>query len=182
MNDIRVLALRDADRDFGLRHLFSLADADDDAKVLVYVGDTRLTALPLDFSALHAWTGLPRREPERFLGVAVYGDLAVSSWIINADRDSGPFLWVRGDVRVGNFAPAGSETRIEGTLRAGQTVTGVHGRGRTVVKGPASAETVLTGEHLLEFHAGLTAARVIAGDPTVPLAREPRENVSSAVG
>ncbi|WP_106400123.1 hypothetical protein [Actinocorallia populi] len=162
MNDIRVVALRDADRDFGLRSLFSLHRAPDDAKVVVCVGDTALEGLPLDFRALEALAGLPEAGP--FLGVAVYGDLTVAGGIINADRDFGPFLWVRGGVRTGNFAVTGSEVRIEGVLEAAQTIAGAPGRGRTVVKGDARAEVVLSREHLLEFHAGLTAELVVAGD------------------
>ncbi|MEO3787384.1 hypothetical protein ABGB12_29000 [Actinocorallia sp. B10E7] len=164
MNDIRVVALRDADRDFGLRSLFSLDEAADDAAVIVCVGDTRLENLVLDFSALDAWTGISKTKPDAFLGVAVYGDLTVSNWIINGERDSGPFLWVRGDVRVRNFAAAGSEVWIEGGLEASQTIAGIRGRGRTVVRGDARAEVVLAQEHLMEFHAGLTADLVVAGD------------------
>ncbi|GAA0937084.1 hypothetical protein [Actinocorallia libanotica] len=136
MNDIRAIALRDADRDFGLRSLFSLAGAGDGAQVIVCVGDTGLEHLPLDFAALEVWaraTGVPKAGPGAVLGVAVYGDLAVSGWIINAERDSGPFLWVRGDVRAGGFATAGSEVRVEGALEVARTFAGV--RGRTVVGG-----------------------------------------------
>ena len=160
MNDIRIVSLRDADRDFGLRSLFSLDGADDGAAVIVCVGDTGLESLPLDFSALGAWTG----RPDTFLGVAVYGDLVVSDGIINAGRDSGPFLWVRGDVRSQNLAVAGGEVRIEGGLEAAQTIAGVGGLGRTVVGGDARAEVVLAREHLMEFHAGLTAELVVADD------------------
>jgi len=164
MNDIRIASLRDADRDFGLRALFSLDEADDGAAVIVCVGDTRLENLPLDFSALDAWTGVPKAGPGAFLGVAVYGDLAVSDGIINAGRDSGPFLWVRGDVRAKNLAVAGGEVRIEGGLEAAQTIAGVRGLGRTVVRGDARAEAVLARGHLMEFHAGLTAELVVADD------------------
>lgn len=164
MNDIRIASLRDADRDFGLRALFSLDEADDGAAVIVCVGDTGLENLPLDFSALEAWTGISESGPGTFLGVAVYGDLTVSDRIVNGERDSGPFLWVRGDVRANNLAIAGSEVRIEGGLEAAQTIAGARGRGRTVIKGDARAEVVLAREHLMEFHAGLTAELVIAGD------------------
>jgi hypothetical protein len=160
---IKAVPFREADQRFGVRSLFHLG-GNDEAEVVVFTGDTALENLPLDFSHLDVWSGLTKSSPDMFLGVVVEGDLTVADWITNWEWDFGPFLLVRGDVRARNFATAGSEVLIEGSLEVAQTVAGIYNHGRTVIKGATRAEVVLTDEHLTEFQGGLSAELGIAGN------------------
>ncbi|MER5193613.1 hypothetical protein ACWD3J_15225 [Streptomyces sp. NPDC002755] len=164
MEHLRAVTLREADERFGVRSLFHLGRPDDDAEVVVFSGDTALERLPLDFSHLDSWSGLAKTHPDMFLGVVVDGDLTVREGVTNWEGDFGPFLLVRGDVRAGNFATAGSEVLVEGDLQVTRTLAGIYNHGRTVIKGDTVAEVVLTQEHLTEFHGRLTARLAVAGN------------------
>jgi hypothetical protein len=160
---MRAVPLDEADERFGVRSLFHLG-ANADAEVVVLSGNTILEKLPLDFSHLDSWTGLAKAQPDMFLGVVVDGDLTVTDWITNWERDFGPFLLVRGDVRAKNLGTAGSEILIEGDLDVTQTLAGIYNHGHTIIKGDTRAEVVLTDQHLTEFHGGLQAELGIAGN------------------
>ncbi|MGX2993228.1 hypothetical protein JNUCC64_02860 [Streptomyces sp. JNUCC 64] len=162
VKDIRAITLDEADEWYGLRSRFALDHASGDDEVVLVEGAARVTDLPLDFRALDSWTGLPKRSPDAFLGVVVDGDLTVVGHVANREGDFGPFLWVRGGLRAGNLATAGSHVLIEGGLTVERTVVGTHPHGRTVVRGPARAEVVFSEWHLTEFHGALTAELVVS--------------------
>ncbi|SEP96122.1 hypothetical protein SAMN04487983_1002280 [Streptomyces sp. yr375] len=163
MRHMEAVPFPETDERFGIRSRFPLG-ANDAAEVVVLTGDTTLDSLPLDHTRLDAWCGLSKTSPDAFLGVMVDGDLSVADRITNLEWDFGPFLLVRGDVRVRNLATAGSEILVEGDLHVAQTLAGVYNHGRTVVKGDARAEVVVTEQHLTEFHGRLTAELCTAGN------------------
>ncbi|WP_039812597.1 hypothetical protein [Nocardia otitidiscaviarum] len=158
----RAVPVAEAQARFGIRQLFDLARADDRDTVLVAPGGVRVSQLPLDFHALDRWAGIAS-DPAA-CGLVVDGDLTVTGAVTNWESDFGPFLLVRGDLRAGDLGTGGSQVRVEGATTVTRTLFGHYNHGRGVFRGTVRAEVVAVDEHLLEFHAGLTAEVVAAGN------------------
>jgi hypothetical protein len=156
MDNVNVVTIDEADERFGIRALFHLSDEDEDDRVIVLSGDHAVGTLPLDFADVRRWPA-EQQDNGQVVGVVADGKLTVRDWIINWEWDFGPFLLARGNVRAQNVATAGSEVIVQGDLDVGQTLAGIYNHGRTIIAGDAKAQVVVTSQHVIEFHGGLSA-------------------------
>ncbi|WP_058833815.1 hypothetical protein [Luteimonas abyssi] len=102
------------------------------------------------------------------LGLVVTGDLQVNGAIVNAEMESGPFLFVGGRTRAGAIIAGGAEFLFEGDVQADDIVLGHYNDGVLTFGAALRAPAVVTMDHHLEIRGRLEGRRfdtLFGGDP-----------------
>lgn len=97
-------------------------------------------------------------------GMIVDGNLTVNGVIYQPEMDSGPALFVTGNVKAKSLSKGGAEFYIKGDLIVEQTIYGYYNHGSLKVEGNTEAVTIFAEDHYFKFKGDVQGLIINTGE------------------
>ncbi|UOD31209.1 hypothetical protein INH39_05690 [Massilia violaceinigra] len=117
------------------------------------------------------WEYLHELAPDNKLslnGLFVMGDLVVEGGVLNADHDSGPALFVRGNLVAHNVVTGGGDIVVQRDATVRDIVYGDYNHGSMLVEGHLYAGLVWMFDHMFDIRGDIHAAHVFNDETAFP--------------